>query len=72
MPIGVGTWLLRLTPAAALSLQSGVQRYPQVSAVCAPYHACFPLSGLSGFAVLCAWVIVALAGAVYFLRRRDV
>jgi hypothetical protein len=72
MPVGVGTWLLRLTPAAALSLQSGVQRYSQVSNVCAPYHACFPLSGWNGFAVLGAWAIVAFAGAVYLLRRRDV
>ena len=72
MPIGVGTWLLRLTPAAALSLQSGVQRYTQVSNVCAPYHACFPLAGWNGFAVLGAWAIVAFAGASYLLRRRDV
>jgi ABC-type transport system involved in multi-copper enzyme maturation permease subunit len=71
-PLTLATWLLRLSPAAAFSLQSSVQRYSQVSNVCAPYHSCFPLSPWHGFAVLCAWAVVALAGAVYALRRRDV
>ena len=72
LPLTTGTWLLRITPAAAFSLQSGVPRYSQVSNVCAPYHSCFPLAPWSGFAVLCAWAAVALAGAIYLLRRRDV
>ena len=72
MPLTLATWLLRLSPAAAFSLQAGVPHYPQVSNVCAPYHSCFPLSPWHGFAVLCAWTAVALAGAMYVLRRRDV
>lgn len=72
MPLTLATWLLRLFPAAAFSLQSSVQRYPQVSNVCAPYHSCFPLSPWNGFAVLCAWAAVALGVAIYALRRRDV
>jgi hypothetical protein len=72
LPLTTGTWLLRITPAAAFSLQAGVPRYSQVSNICAPYHSCFPLSPWSGFAVLCAWAAVALAGAIYLLRRRDV
>jgi hypothetical protein len=72
LPLTTGTWLLRITPAAAFSLQAGVPRYSQVSSVCAPYHSCFPLSPWSGFAVLCAWAAVALAGAIFLLRRRDV
>jgi hypothetical protein len=72
LPLTTGTWLLRITPAAAFSLQAGVTRYAQVSNVCAPYHSCFPLSPWHGFAVLCAWAAVALAGAIYLLRRRDV
>jgi ABC-type transport system involved in multi-copper enzyme maturation permease subunit len=72
MPLTLATWLLRLSPAAAFSLQSSVQRYPQVSNVCAPYHSCFPLSPWHGFAVLCAWAAVALGVAIYALRRRDV
>jgi hypothetical protein len=72
LPLTTGTWLLRITPAAAFSLQAGVPRYSQVSNVCAPYHSCFPLSPLSGLAVLCAWAAVALAGAIFLLRRRDI
>ncbi len=72
LPLAPATWLLRISPAAAFSLQASVPRYAQVSNVCAPYHSCFPLSPWSGFAVLCAWAVVALAGAIYLLRRRDV
>ncbi|HSR86886.1 MAG TPA: ABC transporter permease subunit [Streptosporangiaceae bacterium] len=72
MPLTLATWLLRLSPAAAFSVQSSVQRYPQVSNVCAPYHSCFPLSPWHGFAVLCVWAAVALGVAIYALRRRDV
>jgi len=72
LPISPAQWLLRITPAAAFSLQSSVQRYPQVSYICAPYHECYPLSPWTGFAVLAGWVAVALCGAVYLLRRRDV
>jgi hypothetical protein len=72
LPLTPATWLLRLTPAAAFSLQAGVPHYSQVSNVCAPYHSCFPLSPWHGFAVLCVWAAAALAGAIYLLRRRDV
>ncbi len=72
LPLTLATWLLRLSPAAAFSVQSSVQRYPQVSNVCAPYHSCFPLSPWHGFAVLCVWAAVALGVAIYALRRRDV
>jgi hypothetical protein len=72
LPLTTGAWLLRITPAAAFSLQAGVARYAQVSNVCAPYHSCFPLSPWHGFAVLCFWTVAALTGAIYLLRRRDV
>ncbi len=72
LPLTPGTWLLRITPAAAFSLQAGTPRYAQVSTTCAPYHSCFPLSPWHGFAVLCIWAAAALAGAIYLLRRRDV
>jgi len=71
LPLTLATWLLRVFPAAAFSLQAGLPRYGQVNNVCAPYHSCFPLSPWHGFAVLCAWAAVALAGAIYALRRRD-
>ncbi len=72
LPLTPGTWLLRITPAAAFSLQAETPRYAQVSNTCAPYHSCFPLSPWHGFAVLCIWAAAALAGAIYLLRRRDV
>ena len=72
LPLSPAQWLLRITPAAAFSLQASVQRYPQVSYICAPYHECYPLAPWTGFAVLTAWAVVALFGAVYLLRRRDV
>jgi len=71
LPLGIGQWLQRLTPAAAFALQQGNQRYAQVSNVCTPYHGCYPLSPWTGFAVLCAWAVVALGLAAYLLRRRD-
>jgi ABC-type transport system involved in multi-copper enzyme maturation permease subunit len=71
MPLSVGTWLLRLTPAAAFSLEASVPHYSQVSYACAPYHACFPLDPWPGYAVMAAWTVAALAGAIYLLRRRD-
>lgn len=72
LPLTPASWLLRLTPAAAFSLQSTVPRYSQVDNVCAPYHGCFPLEPWSGYAVLCIWAVAALASAIYLLRRRDV
>jgi hypothetical protein len=71
LPLSVGVWLLRLTPAAAFSLQGAVPHYSQVSYVCAPYHACFPLDPWPGYGVLALWAAAALAGAIYLLRRRD-
>jgi uncharacterized membrane protein (Fun14 family) len=72
LPLASASWLLRLTPAAALSLQAAVLKYSQVSNVCAPRHDCFPLAPWDGFAVMCAWAVVALAVGIYLLRRRDV
>ncbi len=72
VPLTPATWLTRLTPAAAFSLQATVPRYAQLSNVCAPYHGCLPLSPWQGYLVLCGWAAIALAGAMYLLRRRDV
>jgi hypothetical protein len=71
LPMGPAQWLLRLTPAAAFSVQQGTQSYAQVTHVCLPYNGCYPLSPWHGFAVLAIWAALALAGAMYLLRRRD-
>ena len=71
LPMGPAQWLLRLTPAAAFSVQQGTQSYPQVSHVCMPYNGCYPLSPWHGFAVLAIWAAAALGGAMLVLHRRD-
>jgi ABC-type transport system involved in multi-copper enzyme maturation permease subunit len=71
LPVGVADWLLRVTPAAAFAVQQATPQYPQVSAYYAPVAGFYPLAPWAGFAVLCAWTLVALGGAVYLLRRRD-
>ena len=71
LPTGPADWLLRYTPAAAFSLQTSTLRYPQVTTGCIPYHGCYPLAPWTGFAVMCAWALLALAVAVFLLRRRD-
>ena len=71
LPVGVADWLLRVTPAAAFAVQQPTPRYPQVDAYYAPVAGFYPLPPWAGFAVLCAWTLVALAGAACLLRRRD-
>ena len=71
LPVGVADWLLRVTPAAAFAVQQATPRYPQVQAYYAPVAGFYPLAPWAGFAVLCAWTLLALGGAVCLLRRRD-
>ena len=71
LPTAPAEWLLRFTPAAAFSLQTSTLRYPQVNTGCIPYHGCYPLAPWTGFAVMCAWAVLALGVAAYLLRRRD-
>ena len=71
LPAGVAEWLLRVTPAAAFAVQQATPQYPQVQAYYAPVSGFYPLAPWAGFAVLCAWALAALGGAVYLLRRRD-
>jgi hypothetical protein len=71
-PSGVGTWLLRVTPAAGLAIQQSIPHYPQVTAiVSAANGGIYPLQPYAGFAVVCAWAAAALALAACLLRRRD-
>jgi len=72
LPVGIGEWLVRVTPAAAFAIQQTVPAYPQVTAQYTPGNGYFPLAPWAGFAVLCAWAAAAAALAVFVLRRRDV
>ncbi len=71
LPTAPATWLLRYTPAAAFSLQTSTLQYPQVNTACIPYHGCYPLAPWTGFAVMCAWAVLALGVAAILLHRRD-
>jgi ABC-type transport system involved in multi-copper enzyme maturation permease subunit len=71
LPASAGEWLMRLTPAAGFAIEQSIPNYPQVTAVFSPAQGNYPLSPWAGFAVLCAWVAVALAGAYLLLRNRD-
>ena len=71
LPAGADQWLLRLTPAAAFSIQQSIPNYPQVSNVCSVTSGYYPLAPWAGFAVLCAWAAAALGLAVFLVRRRD-
>jgi ABC-type transport system involved in multi-copper enzyme maturation permease subunit len=72
LPTGAEEWLVRITPAAAFSIQQSLPTYPQVTAQYTPGNGYFPLAPWAGFAVLCAWAAAALALAVFVLRRRDI
>ena len=72
VPAGAGDWLLRVTPAAGISVQQAYPQYQQVaSTVYSPLNGYYPLSWWAGLLVLCAWAAVALGVAAYLLRRRD-
>jgi len=71
LPAGAEEWLLRVTPAAGFAIQQSSSQYAQVFADYSPGNGYFPLGPWAGFAVLCAWAVLAMALAVVLLRRRD-
>lgn len=71
LPADPAEWLTAVTPAAAFALQQTVIEYPQVDASYTPADGYFPLSPVGGFAVLCAYAVVAGVLGVVALRRRD-
>ena len=70
-PAGGGGWELRITPAAALSVQQAVPQFYQLIANYPLNSGYYPLAPWAGLAVECAWAAAALALAYYLLRRRD-
>jgi ABC-type transport system involved in multi-copper enzyme maturation permease subunit len=71
LPAGAGDWLLRLTPAAGFAVQQAATAYPQVEALYTPNGGYYPLPPWAGLAVLAGFAALALAAAVFQLRRRD-
>ena len=68
---GAGGLAAAVTPAAAFAIQQTTPQYPQVSAAYTVGNGYFPLAPWAGFAVLCAYTVVAMGVAVVLLRRRD-
>jgi ABC-type transport system involved in multi-copper enzyme maturation permease subunit len=68
---GASEWLLRLTPAAGLSMLQALPHYSQVSYAYTLGNGYYPLPPLAGFAVLCGYTVIALAAATVLLNRRD-
>jgi ABC-type transport system involved in multi-copper enzyme maturation permease subunit len=72
LPTGAEDWLVRVTPAAAFSVQQTITAYHQVTAQYTPGAGYLPLAPWAGFAVLCAWAAATFALAVFVVRRSDV
>ena len=68
---GVGDWLLRLTPAAGMSMLQALTQYRQVGYAYTAGNGYYPLSPLAGFAVLSGYALLALIAATVLLNRRD-
>jgi ABC-type transport system involved in multi-copper enzyme maturation permease subunit len=68
---GASQWLLRLTPAAGLSMLQALPHYSQVSYAYTLANGYYPLTPLAGFAVLSGYTLLALAAAACLLNRRD-
>jgi ABC-2 family transporter protein len=68
---GVEEWLLRITPAAALSVQQAIPQLYQVIAIYRVDSGYYPLAPWAGLAVEAAWAAAAVTLAYYLLRRRD-
>jgi hypothetical protein len=68
---GIADWLLRLTPAAGVSVLQALTQYHQVSYAYTLSNGYYPLSPLAGFAVLCGYSLLALTAATVLLHRTD-
>ncbi len=71
LPARAADWMLTVTPAAGFAIQQSLPQYPQVAASYTPANGYYPLAPWAGFAVSCGYAAVALALALYLLRRRD-
>ena len=71
LPRSAALWLMRLSPAAAFSVQEVPPRYQQVSRVCLPEDGCAYGSPWAGIGVIAVYAAVTMGIALWLLRRRD-
>jgi hypothetical protein len=71
LPLDAARALTAATPAAGFAVQQTLPDHAHVPTVCLPEDGCSPLGPWSGLGVLAAYTALALALAVWRLRRRD-
>jgi hypothetical protein len=71
LPTVASEWLLRLTPAAAFTIQQVAPRYAHVLADYTPGSGYYPLPAWGGLAVMAGYAALALGLASARLRRSD-
>jgi hypothetical protein len=71
LPLNVAHALLGATPAGGFSIQRTVPVYEHLEQACLPEDGCSPLGPWSGPGMLLAYTALALALAVWRLRRQD-
>ena len=69
LPPRIGTWVVRPAPVSGFSIVE-VHDFQTIPPPPRPPSLEY-LPAWAGFAVLCAWIAVALGGALWLLRRRD-
>ena len=72
LPVGVEQWLVRVTPAAAFAVQQSITHYPQVTQVYTPGTGTSRWRRGPGSRCCAPGPRLALALALFLLRRRDV
>jgi ABC-type transport system involved in multi-copper enzyme maturation permease subunit len=72
LPASAAQWVLRITPAAAFSVQQSAPEWPQVDNLYTAVNGYFPLSPWGGLGVLVLWTVVLFGLAQWTFRRRDV
>jgi ABC-type transport system involved in multi-copper enzyme maturation permease subunit len=66
LPAGADSWLMRVTPTAAIAIQATLPYSNLVTAAYTPANGYFPISPWTGLAVLAAYTAVALSAARWF------
>ncbi|WP_436774549.1 ABC transporter permease subunit [Yinghuangia sp. YIM S09857] len=70
LPLDAARFIMQATPVAGFAVQRTTDDFNQVDTACVPEDGCYPQAPWAGFGVLFLYVLVALALAVWRIRRR--
>lgn len=70
LPLDAARFIMQATPVAGFAVQQTTTDYGQVDSACVPEDGCYPQAPWAGFTVLFLYALVALALAVWRIRRR--